>query len=161
MLVNVNTTSAQELKQAFAIIGDIVTYLIFDFRQKYGVVEREAVSLALQGNLPTQILDLMDFSVPVPQANSWETLRTFSKTQRAPAVKESEVASTQSHFAWLSKAARELDKDLPGLLVAALQVQVAEELRSYKTDFESKNIRAVKVAHSSRSARRSKSNSPK
>ena len=72
MSVNVNTTCAQELKQAFAISGDIVTYLILDFRQKYGVVKREAVSLALQGNLPTQILDLMDFSAPVPKANSWE-----------------------------------------------------------------------------------------
>ena len=70
MSVNVNTTCAQA--QAFAISGDIVTYLILDFRQKYGVVKREAVSLALQGNLPTQILDMMDFSAPVPQANSWE-----------------------------------------------------------------------------------------
>ena len=113
MSVNVNTTSAQELKRAFAISCDIVKYLILDFRQKYGVVKREAVSLALQGNLPTQILDLMDFSAPVPQANSWKTLSTFSKTQRSPAVKELEVASasTQSHFCLVIKNAQELDND--------------------------------------------------
>ena len=88
------------------------------------------------------------------------TMRTFSKTQRSPAVQESEVSSTQSHFAWLSKM-HELDKDLPGMLAAALQVQVAEELRSYRTDYESTNTRDVEAAHSSRSARRSRSHSPK
>ena len=93
MSVNVNTASAQELRQAFARIGDIVTHQILDFRQKYGVVKREAVNLALRGNLPTQILDLMDFSEPyddpfdlnllppVPKANSREPLRSSSKTQ--------------------------------------------------------------------------------
>ena len=47
------------------------------------------------------------------------------------------------------------------MLAAALQVQVAEELRFYRTDFESTNTRDVEAAHSSRSARRSMSHSPK
>ena len=87
MSVNVNTASAQELQQALARIGDMVAQLILDFRHKYGIVKREAVNLALRGNLPTQILDLMDFSEPkqnnpverdlpslpsVPTTNSWE-----------------------------------------------------------------------------------------
>ena len=124
MSVNVNTASAQELRQAFARIGDIVTHMILDFRQKYGVVKREAVNLALRGNLPTKILDLMDFSEPcddpfdlnllppVPKENSREPLMSSSKTQRSPVAKESEVASTQGHSAWLSKASQDLDQEL-------------------------------------------------
>ena len=95
MSVNVNTASAQELKQAFARIGDIVTHMILDFRQKFGAVKREAVNLALQGNLSIQIPDLIDFSEPYgdpsdlnllppfPKANSWEPQRSsaLKKTQ--------------------------------------------------------------------------------
>ena len=165
MSVNVNTASAQELRQAFARIGDIVTHLILDFRQKYGVVKREAVNLALWGNLPTQILDLMDFSEPyddpfdlnllppVPKANSREPLMSSSKTQRSPVFKEPEVASTQGHSAWLSKASQELDQELSEMLAAT-------SLRSYRTGLESSTAKDVKVTHSSRSDQRSRSNSP-
>ena len=165
MSVNVNTASAQELKQAFARIGDIVTHLILDFRQKYGVVKREAVNLALRGNLPTQILDLMDFSEPyddpfdlnllppVPKENSREPLRSSSKTQRTPVFKEPEVASTQGHSAWLAKASQDLDQELSEILAAT-------SLRSYRTGFKSSIAKDVKVNHSSRSDQRSRSNSP-
>ena len=165
MSVNVNTASAQELRQTFARIGDIVTHLILDFRQKYGVVKREAVNLALRGNLPTQILDLMDFSEPhndpfdlnllppVPKANSREPLRSSSKTQRLPVVKESEVASTQGHSAWLSKASQDIDQELSEKLATT-------SLRSYRTSFESSTAKDMKVTHSSRSDQRSRSNSP-
>ena len=148
--------SAQELRQAFARIDDIViivALLILDFRQKYGIVKREAVNLALRGNLPTQILDLMDFSdpyddpfdlnllPPVPKANSRVPLNTPGKTQRSPAVKVYEVASTQGQFAWLSKATQELDQELSGMLVATSQVQDPEELRYCRTGFESTTTR--------------------
>ena len=162
MSVNFNTASTQELRQAFARIGDIVTHLILDFRQKYGVVKREAVNLALRGNLPTQILDLMDFSEPyddpfdlnllppVPKANSREPLMSFSKTQRSPVFKEPEVASTQGHSAWLSKASQELDQELSEMLAAT-------SLRSYRTSFESSTAKDVKFTHLSRSNQRSRS----
>ena len=165
MSVNVNTASAQELRQAFARIGDIVTHLILDFRQKYGVVKREAVNLALRGNLPTQILDLMDFSEqyddpfdlnllpPVPKANSREPLMSSSKTQRSPVFKEPEVASTHGHSAWLSKASQELDQELSEMLAATSR-------RSYRTGCQSSTAKDVKVTHSSRSDQRSRSNSP-
>ena len=165
MSVNVNTASAQELRQAFARIGDIVTHLILDFRQKYGVVKREAVNLALRGNLPTQILDLMDFSEPyddpfdlnllppVPKANSREPLMSSSKTQRSPVFKEPEVASTQGHSAWLSKASQDLDQELSEMLAAT-------SLRSYRTSFESSTAKDLKVTNLSRSTQRSRSNSP-
>ena len=165
MSVNVNTASAQELRQAFARIGDIVTHLILDFRQKYGVVKREAVNLALRGNLPTQILDLMDFSEPyddpfdlnllppVPKANSRNPLRSSSKTQRSPVFKEPEVASTQDHSAWLSKASQDLDQELSKMLAAT-------SLRSYRTGCESSTAKDLKVTHLSRSDQRSRSNSP-
>ena len=99
MSVNVNTASAQELQQALARIGDMVAQLILDFRQKYGIVKREAVNLALRGNLPTQILDLMDFSEPnqnnpverdlptlpsVPTTNSWEPVMAVNRNHRLP-----------------------------------------------------------------------------
>ena len=99
MSVNVNTASAQELQQALARIGDMVAQLILDFRQKYGIVKREAVNLALHGNLPTQILDLMDFSEPkqnnpverdlpslpsVPTTNSWESVMAVNRNHRLP-----------------------------------------------------------------------------
>ena len=98
MSVNVNTASAQELQQALARIGDMVAQLILDFRQKYGIVKREAVNLALRGNLPTQILDLMDFSEPkqnnpverdlpslpsVPTTNSWEPVMAINENQQS------------------------------------------------------------------------------
>ena len=164
MSVNVNTASAQELRQAFARISDIVTLLILDFRQKYGVVKREAINLALRGNLPTQILDLMDFSEPyddpfdlnllppVPKANSRDPLRSSSKTQRSPVVKEPEVASTQDHSAWLSKASQDLDQELSEMLAAT-------SLRSYRTGCESLTAKDLKVTHLSRSDQRSRSNS--
>ena len=153
------------LLQAFARIGDIFTHLILDFRQKYGVVKREAVNLALRGNLPTQILDLMDFSEPyddpfdlnllppVPKANSREPLRSSCKTQRSPVFKEPEVASTQGHSAWLSKASQDLDQELSEMLAAT-------SLRSYRTSFESSTAKNVNVTHSSRLDQRSRSNSP-
>ena len=128
-------------------------------------MKREAVNLALRGNLPTQILDLMDFSEtyddpfdlnllpPVPKGNSREPLRSSSKTQRSPVVKESNVASTQGHSAWLSKASQDLDQELSEMLAAT-------SLHSYRTGLESSTAKDVKVTHSSRSDQRSRSNSP-
>ena len=121
--------------------------------------------MALRGNLPTQILDLMDFSEPyddpfdlnllppVPKANSREPLRSSSKTQRSPVFKLPEVASTQGHSAWLSKASQDLDQELS-------EIVAATSLRSYRTGFESSTAKDMKVTHSSRSDQRSRSNSP-
>ena len=91
MRINVNTATAEELKQIPGI-GDKVARLIIQFREIYGVVKREALNLALRGNLSLEVLDLIDFSVPkqdpfdidlrclpsVPKTDSWEPLVSFA-----------------------------------------------------------------------------------
>ena len=91
MLINVNTATAEELKQIPGI-GDEVARLIIQFREIYGVVKREALNLALRGNLSSKVLDLIDFSVPkqdpfdrdirclpsLPKIDSWEPLVSFA-----------------------------------------------------------------------------------
>ena len=90
---------------------------------------------------------------PVPKENSREPLRSSSKTQRSPVVKKSEVALTQGHFTWLSKASTDLDQELSEMLAAT-------SLRSYRTGFESSTAKDMKVTYLSRSDQRSRSNSP-
>ena len=115
MSVNVNTASAQELQQALSRIGDMVAQLILDFRQKYGIVKREAVNLALRSNLPTQILDVTDFSEPkrdnpfmrdlpslpsVPTTNSWEPVMAVNINHQLPGRSvspESKGSRSRSH----------------------------------------------------------------
>ena len=125
MSVNVNTASAQELQQALARIGDMVAQLILDFRQKYGIVKREAVNLALRGNLPTHILDLMDFSEPkrnnpverdppslpsVPTTNSWQPVMADNRNHRLPGRSASqEIKGSRSH------SSEEKPRNLPSL----------------------------------------------
>ena len=92
MRINVNTANAEELKQ-IPRIGDKVAQLLIQFRDTYGVVKREALNLALRGNLSSEIVDLIDFSVPklndpfeidlhclpsVPKTDSWEPLVSFA-----------------------------------------------------------------------------------
>ena len=50
MRINVNTANAEELKQIPGI-GDKVAQFLIQFRDSYGVVKREALNLALRGNL--------------------------------------------------------------------------------------------------------------
>ena len=93
MRMNVNTANAEELKQIPGI-GDKVAQLLIQLRDTYmyGVVKREALNLALRGNLSSEVLDLIDFSVPkqdpfdinlrclpsVPKTDSWEPLVSFA-----------------------------------------------------------------------------------
>ena len=91
MRINVNTANAEELKQIPGI-GDKVSQLLIQFRDTYGVFKREALNLALRGNLSSEVLDLIDFSVPkqdpfdidlrclpsVPKTDSWEPLVSFA-----------------------------------------------------------------------------------
>ena len=131
MSVNVNTASAQELQQALARIGDMVAQLILDFRQKYGIVKREAVNLALRGNLPTQILDLMDFSEPkrnspvekdlpslpsVPTTNPGEPVMAANKNQPSgrsgsPEIKGSRSRSSEEILIDLERTLAMLRRD--------------------------------------------------
>ena len=103
MQINVNTANAEELKQ-IPEIGDKVAQLLIQFRDTYGVVKREVLNLALRGNLSSEVLDLIDFSVPklndpfeidlhclpsVPKTDSWEPLvsfahQTVSRWSRSP-----------------------------------------------------------------------------
>ena len=95
-MLNIDTATVDELKQIPGV-GDKIAQLIIQFREIYGVVKKEALILALRGNLPSDILDQIDFSEPrssdpfdidinclpaVPKSNSWEPLVSF-KTQMA------------------------------------------------------------------------------
>ena len=91
MRINVNTANAEELKQIPGI-GDKVARLLFQFRDTNRVVKRQALNLALRGNVSSEVLDLIDFSVPkqdpfdidlrclpsVPKTESWEQLVSFA-----------------------------------------------------------------------------------
>ena len=69
-----------------------VVQLLIQFRNTYGVVKREVLNLAFRGNLSSEVLDLIDFSVPkqdpfdidlrclpsVPKTDSWEPLVSFA-----------------------------------------------------------------------------------
>ena len=60
MRININTATAEELRQIPGV-GEKVAQLIIRFREIYGVVKKEALSLALQGNLSSEVLDMIDF----------------------------------------------------------------------------------------------------
>lgn len=92
MSINVNTATKEDLKQIPGI-GEKVAQLIIQFREIYGVVKKEALNLALRGNLSSEALDMIDFSVPrqespfdidlsclpaVPKTDSWEPLVSFA-----------------------------------------------------------------------------------
>lgn len=91
MSININTASKEELK-LIPGIGEKVAELIIRFRQRYGVVKKEALDLALRGNVSDEAWDMIDFSEPrtdpfdidirylpsVPKTDSWEPLVSFS-----------------------------------------------------------------------------------
>ena len=97
MPMNINTDTAEEMKQ-IPSIGDKFAQLI-QFREVYGVVKRESLNLALRGNLSSDVLDLIKFSLPrtddpfaidlnclppVPKTDSWEPLMTASRRSWSP-----------------------------------------------------------------------------
>ena len=104
MRININAATAEELREIPGV-GEKVAGLIIRFRYIYGVVKKEALSLALRGNLSEQILDMIDFSDPksedlfnfdieslpsVPKTDVWEHLRTFTEqtSLRSPEQRE-------------------------------------------------------------------------
>ena len=104
MRININTATAEELREIPGV-GEKVAGLIIRFRDIYRVVKKEALSLALRGNLSEQILDMIDFSDPksedpfnfdieslpsVPKTAVWEPLRTFTEqtSLRSPEQRE-------------------------------------------------------------------------
>ena len=111
MPVNVNTATVEELKQIPGV-GDKTADLIIQFRRIYGVVRKEALVLALRGNISQDILDNIDFSVPrqpdpfdidieslppVPKTNSWEPLLSFNQQQNAARkLQSSKVQESQA-----------------------------------------------------------------
>ena len=96
MPVNINTASLEELKQIPGV-GDKIAQLILQFREIYGVVKKEALVMALRGNITPDTLDMIDFSVPTkpdpfdidlgllpsaPNTSAWEPLLSFSQQQK-------------------------------------------------------------------------------
>ena len=109
MRININTATAEELRQIPGV-GEKVAQLIIRFREIYGVVKKEALSLALRGNLSSEVLDMIDFSVAksedpfafdlqslpsVPKTDSWEPLVTFThQAALGRSRPQSEIAET-------------------------------------------------------------------
>ena len=109
MRININSATAEELKQIPGV-GEKVAQLILRFREIYGVVKKEALSLALRGNLSSEVLDMIDFSVSnsedpfefdlqslpsVPKTDSLEQLVTFTyQVALGRSRSQSEIAET-------------------------------------------------------------------
>ena len=97
-MLNANTGTAEELR-LIPGVGDKIAQLILWFKEIYGVVRKEALILALRGDISPDILDQIDFSVPVmddpfgidleflpavPKTSSWEKPSvSFNKQQMA------------------------------------------------------------------------------
>ena len=62
-MLNVNTATVEELKLILGV-GDKIAQLILRFKEIYGVVSKEALILALWGDISSDVLDQIDFSVP-------------------------------------------------------------------------------------------------
>ena len=93
-MLNVNTATLEELK-LIPGVGDKIAQLILRFKEIYGVVRKEALIMALWGDISPDVLDQIDFSVPrmddpfeidikslpaVPKTNSWEKpMMSFNK----------------------------------------------------------------------------------
>ena len=112
-MLNVNTATVEELK-LIPGVGDKIAQLILRFKDIYGVVRKEALILALRGDISPDVLDQIDFSVPrmddsfeidieclpaVPKTNSWEKpMVSFNKqlASRRSSPHESRSRSPES-----------------------------------------------------------------
>ena len=95
-MFNANTATAEELK-GIPGVNDKIAQLILRFKEIYGVVRKEALILALRGDISPDVLDQIDFSSPriddpfdldclpaVPKTNLWEKpMVSFKKQQMA------------------------------------------------------------------------------
>ena len=62
-MLNPNTATAEELK-GIPGVNDKIAQLILRFKEIYGVVRKEALILALRGDVSPDVLDQIDFSLP-------------------------------------------------------------------------------------------------
>ena len=62
-MLNANTATAEELK-GIPGVSDKIAQLILRFKEIYGVVRKEALILALRGDISPDVLDQIDFSLP-------------------------------------------------------------------------------------------------
>lgn len=84
MRININTASIQALKELPGI-GDKVANLIVQFRQTYGIVKKEALNLALRGNLTEEVQSMIDFSLPSSEDNPFDLPSVpYSKAWQSP-----------------------------------------------------------------------------
>ena len=95
-MLNANTATAEELK-GIPGVNDKIAQLILRFKEIYGVVRKEALILALWGDISQDVLDQIDFSLPriddpfdldclpaVPKTKLWEKpMVSFNKQQMA------------------------------------------------------------------------------
>ena len=93
-MLNANTAVAEELK-GIPGVNDKIAQLILRFKEIYGVVRKEALILALRGDISPDVLDQIDFSLPriddpfdlnclpaVPKTNLWEKPMVLFKKQQ-------------------------------------------------------------------------------
>ena len=95
-MLNANTATAEELK-GIPGVNDKIAQLILQFKEIYGVVRKEALILALRGDISPDVLDQIDFSLTriddpfdldcipaVPKTKLWEKpMVSFNKQQMA------------------------------------------------------------------------------
>ena len=95
-MLNANTATGEELK-GIPGVNDKIAQLILRFKEIYGVVRKEALILALRGDVSPDVLDQIDFSLPriddpfdldclpaVPKTNLLEKpMVSFKKQQMA------------------------------------------------------------------------------
>ena len=143
MLINVNTTDNEELKQIPGV-DERVARLLIQFREVYGVIKKEALNLTFRGKLPAEALEMIDFSVPrqedpfdidlsclpaVPKTNSWEPLVSFAHQTTIARQSRSQVgesfAMSASHLA---------EQETSPKLAGASSMHESQESRSCRTD---------------------------
>ena len=152
-MFNANTATAEELK-GIPGVNDKIAQLILRFKEIYGVVRKEALILALRGDISPDVLDQIDFSSPriddpfdldylpaVPKTNLWEKpMVSFKKQQmasRRSSPHESRSRSPESQnnlLEFYEKMSSPVEKTL-----ALLKKEFSDkdELHSYRTSHTS------------------------
>ena len=129
-MLNANTATAEELK-GIPGVNDKIAQLILRFKEIYGVVRKEALILALRGDISPDVLDQIDFSLPriddpfdldclpaVPKTNFWEKpMVSFNKQQmasRRSSPHESRSPESQDNLLeFYEKMSSPVEKTLP------------------------------------------------
>ena len=152
-MLNANTATEEELK-GIPGVNDKIAQLILRFKEIYGVVRKEALILALRGDISPDVLDQIDFSLPriddpfdldclpaVPKTNLWEkpmvSLKKQQMASRRSSPHESRSRSPESldnPLEFYEKMSSPVEKTLALL---KKEFSVKDELHSSRTSHTS------------------------